>query len=102
VKYLQGRFSVAVGGKEYRDGWEAIFGKKEEPLSKEADAALQRGLADARAGRISEPLTGDELAEKHGFKPLSPEEHAANIDREARRVLPGGGIRMPRGSKLSR
>ena len=32
-------------------------------------------------------LTGAQLAAKHGFKPLSPEAHRANVDREARTVV---------------
>lgn len=28
MKYLKESFSVAVGSKEYRDNWDAVFGKK--------------------------------------------------------------------------
>lgn len=30
TKYLEPKFSVSVGGKAYSDGWERIFGKKNE------------------------------------------------------------------------
>ncbi len=37
------------------------------------------------------PLSGKELAERHGFQPLKPEEFEGNVDREARLALRTGG-----------
>jgi hypothetical protein len=41
MKYQQKSFSVHVGNEKYRDGWDAIFGKKEEEVSTQ-DAARRR------------------------------------------------------------
>lgn len=42
MKYLQGSFTVSMGGTAYADGWERTFGKKDEepPLEQ---AVLQEG-----------------------------------------------------------
>lgn len=50
MNYLKKTFSVAVGSKEYRDGWDAVFGG--EPLSAESQVALDAGIESAK----TEPL----------------------------------------------
>jgi hypothetical protein len=55
VKYLDKSFTVAVGKtEEYRNGWDAIFGKRKRKKStpkakKPVDATFAKHLAEAQA-----------------------------------------------------
>jgi DnaJ-class molecular chaperone len=52
TKYLGGSFSVAVGSKDYRDGWDRIFGKKE--TSAECENCRGTGVEESEKGDTAE------------------------------------------------
>ena len=88
MKYLQGKFSVAVGSKEYRDGWDAIFGKKEEPEEPKEDPTLGNHPLDLQLLEKLDKEVEDALRDaRERQEPFVPAGH---------RKLPGGGIRGPR------
>ena len=72
TEFLKGRFHVPLmGNKQYRDNWDAIFGKKELP----EDASCTEGATVDREAPTTPP-------------PPRPAGH---------HKLPGGGVRKPRG-----
>lgn len=102
TEYLKGRFSVPLmGSKQYRDNWDAIFGKKEEsPLAELTRLTEEIGGYDAEMAPTPKSADAD-IPESKRSETSDESKPSLTEDEDevtaGHHKLPGGGVRRPRG-----